>query len=134
MFLTQVFIRVPPKIDPAQTADLVRSRLAKASPSLLQDARLTAIAQGLAEQLASGTSREAAWPGVRKQLDGLGGRWTRVGSVVEAVAELDSLDGKTLLGDQHPDDVGVGVAQGKHPDIGDNAIWIVVLMAERPKK
>jgi uncharacterized protein YkwD len=131
MFVTQVFIRVPPKIDYAQTADFVRARMSAARPSVANDARLTSVAQGLAEQLAAGVSRDAAWPAVRKQLDHAGGTWARVGSVVEAVAELDSLDGKALLGDQHPDDIGVGVAQGKHPEIGDNAIYIVVLMAER---
>ena len=131
MFLTQVFIRVPPKIDYAQTADVVRARVVAARPSALDDPRLTSIAQQLAESLASGTTREAAWPVVRKQIDQLGGTWARVGSVVEAVAELDTLDGKALLGDQKPDDLGVGIAQGKHPEIGDNAIWIVVLMGER---
>jgi hypothetical protein len=57
--------------------------------------------------------------------------YARIGSVVSAVAELDGIDGKSLLGDYKPDDIGVGIAQGDHPDIGDGAIWIVVLMAER---
>ena len=134
MFLTQVFTRVPPRVDLAQTSDLVRARLGAARGAVASDARLTSIAQQLAEALASGVTREAAWPGVRQQLDHLGGTWARVGSVVEAVAELDTLDGKALLGDQQPDDIGVGVAQGRHPEIGENAIWIVVLMAERSTK
>jgi uncharacterized protein YkwD len=131
MFVTQVFIRVPPKVDYAQTAELVRSRVSAARPQVANDVRLTSVAQSLAEQLAAGVSRDAAWPSVRKQLDQYPSVWARVGSVVEAVAELSGVDGKALLGDQKPDDIGVGVAQGNHPDIGANAIYIVVLMAER---
>ena len=78
MFVTQVFTRVPPKVDYAQTAELVRSRVSAARPSVANDVRLTSVAQSLAEKLAAGVTREAAWPGVRKQLDPYGGTWARV--------------------------------------------------------
>jgi len=29
------------------------------------------------------------------------------------------------------DDLGLGLAQGPHPELGDNAIWIVLLYANR---
>jgi len=35
------------------------------------------------------------------------------------------------VGQYHPDDIGVGIAQGTHPEIGEGAVWIVILMAER---
>ena len=46
-------------------------------------------------------------------------------------ADLETLDGSQLLAGTAASDIGIGVAQGKHPDIGDNAIWIVVMFGER---
>jgi uncharacterized protein YkwD len=135
MFLTQVFIRIPPKVEAAQVADTVRQRISKVRP-VVANPKLQSIAQELAEGLVAGKSREALWPGARKKLDAMNTAYARVGSVVSAVAELDSIDGASLVGDYKPDDIGVGVVQGSHPDIGEGAIWIVILMAERlpPKK
>ncbi|MBV8761032.1 MAG: CAP domain-containing protein [Deltaproteobacteria bacterium] len=130
MFVTQVFIRVPPKIDPAQAAELVRSRIEKVR-RIGVSAVLQSTAQQLADGLAAGKSRDTLWPRARKQLDALGNQYARVGSVITAVAELDTVDGKELVGEYLPDDIGVGIAQGTHPEIGENAVWIVVLMAER---
>jgi len=53
--------------------------------------------------------------------------------VITATSELDSLDGKSLLGDSKVDDVGIGIAQGTHAELGENAIWVVILLAERRK-
>ena len=130
MFVTQVFIRVPPKVDPVQAAELVRARIAKVRPVGVSVV-LQATAQQLADGLAAGKSRDSLWPRARKQLDALGSQYQRVGSVITAVAELDTIDGKELVGEYQPDDIGVGIAQGTHPEIGENAVWIVVLMAER---
>ena len=89
--------------------------------------------QQLADALAAGKTREQAWPTVRKQVDGLGNGYARIGSVVTAVADLAAVDAKSLVGDAKPDEIGVGVAQGTHPEIGEGAIWIVVLLAEKKK-
>ena len=94
-------------------------------------AKLTATAQQLADGLAAGKSRDSLWPTARHQLDSLGNLYARVGSVITAVSELDTLDGKQLVGEYHPDDVGIGIAQGTHPEIGEGAIWIVILMADK---
>lgn len=130
MFVTQVFIRVPPKVDPASAAELVRARINEVRPVVV-NAKLASAAQLLADGLAAGKSRDSLWPRVRKQIDSLGAQYARVGSVITAVGELDTVDGKELVGDYKPDDIGIGIAQGTHPDIGENAVWIVVLMAER---
>jgi uncharacterized protein YkwD len=130
MFLTQVFIRIPPKVEVKQAADLVRERINGVRPVVV-NAKLQAIAQELSEGLAAGKTRDSLWPGARKKLDAMNTAYARVGSVVSAVAEMDSIDGKSLVGDYKPDDIGVGIAQGNHPDIGEGAVWIVVLMAER---
>jgi uncharacterized protein YkwD len=130
MFITQVFIRVPPKIDPVRAAQTVVARIDKVHKIGNND-KLSAIAQELADALAKGKTRDEMWPQVKRRVDALGGLFTKVGSVVTAAADLDTVDGKQLLGDYVPDEIGVGIAQGTHPEIGDGAIWIVVLMAER---
>jgi uncharacterized protein YkwD len=130
MFVTQVFIRIPPKVEGAQAAEVVRQRINAVRP-IVVNAKLQSIAQELAEGLAAGKSRDSLWPNARKKLDAGNTLYARVGSVVSAVAELEAIDGASLVGDYKPDDIGVGIAQGNHPDIGEGAIWIVVLMAER---
>ncbi len=130
MFITQVFTRVPPKIERAVAAGLVHRRIDAARPVGVNP-RLAAVAQDLADGLASGKSRDSLWPAAKKNLDNVGTVYARVGSVVSAVADLDSIDGKQLLGDYKADDIGVGIAQGNHPDIGEGAVWIVVLLAEK---
>jgi uncharacterized protein YkwD len=130
MFVTQVFIRVPPKVDPAQAAELVRARIDKVR-QVSVNAKLASVAQQLADGLAAGKPRESLWPTAKKQLDAIGGNYGRVGSVITAVGELDTVDGKELVGEYKPDEIGVGIAQGTHPEIGEGAVWIVVLMAER---
>jgi len=135
LFVTQLFIRIPPKVDPGATAEVVRKRIETVRP-VAANAKLMRVAQQLADGLASGHTRDSLWLTARKQLDALGNEYARVGSVITAVAELDTLDGKQLVGDSRPDDIGIGVAQGTHPDIGEGAIWIVILMAEKldPKR
>jgi hypothetical protein len=130
IFITQVFTRVPPKIDPAKATEQIRSKLVAVKP-MGSDIRLAAIAQQLADQLAQGKTREQAYPTVRKQVDALGNVYAKVGSVITAAAEIESLDGASILGDARPDEVGIAVAQGPHPEIGDKAIWIVVLLAHK---
>jgi hypothetical protein len=51
--------------------------------------------------------------------------------VIRAVADLDRIPGAGLPGRDPVDELGLGIAQGPHPEIGDNAIWIVVLLANR---
>jgi uncharacterized protein YkwD len=130
LFVTQVFIRIPPKIDAARVAAVVEQQLDTVR-AVKRNPKLTATAQQLADGLAAGKSRDSLWPAASHQLDALGNQYARVGSVITAVSELDSLDGKQLVGDYKPDDVGIGIAQGMHPDIGEGAIWIVILMGER---
>jgi uncharacterized protein YkwD len=130
IFITQVFTRVPPKVDAAKAAEIVRAKL-EAAQAVTQAPKLTAIAHEWAAQLASGKTREQTYPTMRRKVDTLGGSYLRVSSVITAASELDSLDGKSLLGESRVDDVGVGIAQGPHPEIGEGAIWIVVLLAQK---
>jgi len=130
IFITQVFTRVPPKVDPAKAAGMVHQKINAAQP-VGSNPKLVGIAQEWAEQLAAGKSREQTYPIMRRKVDTLGGSYLRVSSVITAASELDSIDGKSLLGESRVDDIGVGIAQGNHPEIGEGAIWIVVLLAQK---
>jgi len=130
MFVTQVFTRIPPTIDPARAVATVRDKLA-AARHLLQTTRLGGLAQQLADALAAGSSRDQAYAVIKNQIDSLGKTYQRIGSVITATADLAALDGQGLVGDSIASDVGIGVAQGPHPEIGDNAIWVVILLANR---
>jgi len=130
IFITQVFTRVPPKIDPAQAFETVRKKLQAARP-VVPAPQLRLPAQQFADALATGMSRDAAYDAIRAQLQGLGRRYQRVGSVITATADLDSFDGAGVVAGSAGDEVGIGIAQGPHPDFGDRAIWIVILLASR---
>jgi uncharacterized protein YkwD len=133
MFITQVFMRVPPKIDHGRAVATVRQKFVAARPKLVDVAGLDGLAQQLADGLAAGKSAEVAYQAISGQIGGLGKSYQRVGSVITAVADLDTVDGAGLLAGSAAGEIGLGIAQGPHPQIGDNAIWIVVLLADRRK-
>jgi uncharacterized protein YkwD len=129
MFVTEVFIRIPPTIDPPAARAQIRAKLDGVRRTS-DDAALAGVAQSLADDLAHGTPLDQARATATGKLQPLARRFARVGSVVTAVADLDAVDGAALLGDGHATIVGIGVAQGPHPDLGDKAIWIVLIVAE----
>jgi len=131
MFVTQVFIRVPPPVDLARAVMAVRQKLRYTRP-VQDDPGLDSVAQKLADELARGLDTKDARAHAIMTLDKRASRFRRVGTVITAVADLDALTGEALLGDDKAiTHVGVGVAQGPHPDIGDTAIWVVLLVAEQ---
>lgn len=130
LFLTQVFARFPPKIETVAAAEFVRARIA-AVRAVFVNVRLSEVAQQVAAGLAAGQSRESVWGAAKRRLDAMVNSYARVGSVITAVSDLSALEPRQLIGDYNPDDIGIGIAQGKHPDIGDGAIWVVILAAER---
>jgi hypothetical protein len=130
LFITQVFTRVPPVLDRAQALADVHRKLAAARP-VPAAAGLDRLAQQLADGLAAGKSADVAYQAIADQVNGLARLYQRIGRVITAVADLDRVDGAGLLGGDPVDELGLGVAQGPHPEIGDNAIWIVVLLANR---
>ena len=132
IFVTQVFTRVPPKVDPPKAVEQLRAAVAKVR-SVGMNPKLDAIAQHYAAQLARGVPREQAYAAVKRQVDAAGGGYQAVWSAVTAASDLDSLDGTSILGGAAPDDVGIGVAQGPHPELGERAIWVVILLATKPR-
>src|SRR6185503_10713150 len=117
LYLTELFIRIPPKIDPPAVSELVRSRI-DLKRHVIVDPILASTAQEVAAGLAAGRSHDAMAQVAKQRLDKLGTRYARVSSVITAVADTDSIDGPSLLGDSKPDNIGVGIAQGPHPEIG----------------
>lgn len=131
MFITQVFTRVQPRIDATRVAEVVQHRLSVARPMLTEALILRTLAQQYADGLGAGKSPDQAYTAIKSQVDGLGRLYARVANVITATADVDTLDGNGLLADLAGSDVGIGVAQGPHPELGDSAIWVVVLLATR---
>ena len=130
IFITQVFTRVPPKVDPAKAAETIRQRVAAIRP-VGNNPALVGIAQDLADGLAGGKTRDQAYAPLKRRVDALGNLYSRIGSIITTAADLDTIDGSSILGEAKPDDIGVGIRQGTHPELGEGAIFIVVLLATR---
>jgi hypothetical protein len=54
-----------------------------------------------------------------------------VATVVTAVADPAAFRPDSAVADSSISDFGIGVAQGRHADIGEGAIYIVLLLAKR---
>jgi hypothetical protein len=131
MFVTQLFTRVPPRLDRDAAVAAVRGKLMAARPNVIPAQVLGGLAQQFADGLAAGKPRDEAYDQIKVKLDGLGKAYRRVSTVISATADLDTIDVLSLLGDSTTQDFGIGVAQGTHPDLGEHAIWIIVLFGER---
>jgi uncharacterized protein YkwD len=127
MFVTQVFIRVTPKIDPVAVTEQVRTAITNVK-ALGADKTLDTVARELADALARGEDRKAASARASKSLEKLGGKYAKVGSVITTVADLDALDAKNQVGDTIATHVGIGIAQGTHEELGEGAIFVVLLL------
>jgi len=129
MFVTQLFMRVQPTLDPAAATAAVRKKLATERAVVFAPV-LQGLAQTFASELAAGRSRDQAYAQIKEPVNRLGKTYQRVGQVIAVVGDLDAIDTATLLGGTPGNELGLGIAQGPHGELGDNAIWIVVLAAE----
>lgn len=127
MFVTQVFIRITPTIDPDTVREDLRDEI-DAIRTFSRDADLDRIAGALADELAAGGNAKDASARASKSLERLASRFRRVGSVITTVADLDALDPATLVGDATSTHLGIGIAQGTHEDLGEGAVYIVLLL------
>lgn len=128
LFVTEMFTRVPPPLDPVAAHARVATLLgAGDGPEV--DPALDAIAGEFAAALARGVPRADAKRVVARRLDEVSARYRQAASVVTAVTDLDALVARELLGDMAADKVGIGLAQGPHPELGDGAYWVVLVLA-----
>jgi hypothetical protein len=120
---------VSPKIDPAQALEAVRSKLVAARPELRDAPPLHPIAQQLAESLAAGATTDAAQRVASAQLSKVAADYASVATVITAITDVSTIDAADLLGKARGQLVGIGIAQGPDRELGDNAIWIALLVA-----
>lgn len=130
MYITEVFTYARPTLDPGKAIEQVRERVAAVRP-VGNNPELDAIAQEFADGLAHGKSNDDAYAAIKHRVAALGKQYARIVRVITTAIELDTVKGAAILGDSTPDDVGIGVVQGPHPKLGDNAIFVVALLATR---
>lgn len=134
LYVTQLFVRLLEPIDVQATRARVRAaihdrRQRQGAGAARSDAIVDQSAQALAEALANhGGSLDAEQrkalltPALRhyKELH------TEIGVVAEP---LEIVTGGNVTGAATA--IGVGIAQGTHPELGDNAVYVVVLLATK---
>ncbi len=130
MFVTQVFTRVPPKITASRVRQRVQAKMQAARPNLVHDEALAALAALYARDVARGLGTEDAAQRARAQLGKLAERFSRVTTVVTAVADVDAFEASSVLTEPRTTHYGLGIAQGDHDVLGEGAVYIVVLAAE----
>lgn len=131
IFVTQVFTRVNRRIDESEEAERLHALLSRRR-QIPRAPALERIAQRIAEGLAKGKSRERAWDPVSAEVGALNKTYTKVGSVITAASDVGTLDPAELLSGV-VDELGIGIAQGPHPQLGDGATWVVLLLGEARK-
>jgi uncharacterized protein YkwD len=129
VFVTQVFTRVPPPVDRAQAARSVHAALA-AVRAVGHDPELSALAQRYADDVTGGLAPDQASARASRGLDALAHRYRRVTMALTTVADIVSFDARATLHDRNITHYGLGVAQGWHDTLGENAIYVIVLIAE----
>lgn len=130
LLVTQVFIHVPSVIDPAKVRKQAMKQIRKLKP-MTSSPDLQVIAQKFAAAIARGVSTKDASARASKSLDVNRGGFARVSTLVTTVADIASFNPKGALGGAAVRYMGVGIAQGDHPVMGDGAIYIVVLLGEQ---
>jgi uncharacterized protein YkwD len=130
LLITQLFTRVPGPIDPMRVRQMVRKKIL-ATRKLESDPTLDVVAQEFANDLVNGATTEAASTRAAQRLDKVGNHLKRVATLVTAVTDITSFDPKGALGGERLRWYGLGIAQGTHAVMGEQAIHIVVLLGEQ---
>lgn len=128
LYVTQVFTRIPPPLDRDRDHALVLDRLL--GQRMAQgDATLDRVAGRYAAALAAGTDRKQASAAASAELQSVGGGYRQAASIVTAVSDFAAIDADAIWGTLTANRVGLGLAQGPHPDLGPDTYWIVIIMA-----
>jgi uncharacterized protein YkwD len=129
MFVTELFIRIPPPVDATAGRNEISARLKKTAKRLLPSDLLGGIAQREAEELAGGGDTGAVGARVVQALQGAENDFVTVKTMVAALARFSDFDAAPAGADKVLTHFGVGVAQGNHPRLGPNTIYVVVVLA-----
>ena len=136
LYVTQLFFRVPPRIPLAQAhqqavAALVAARRTANVAELRADVELEDIAQDLASDLARGENKDVAARRADQRTEKLASRYSSIITVVVVVGDPNTFTDDSVL-DARSRHYGLGLAQGNHPELGQDAFYVVVLLA-RPR-
>ncbi len=98
------------------------------------DTALEIVARKFAAELATGAKADDVWPAMQSQLSEVDRKYVRFRYSVTKLSTLDALPRdrmvEKLLNGQTADDIGVAVRQAPHPEIGNGAIWVVVVYGD----
>jgi len=130
LFVTQVFIRLPPPIDYRQARQQVAD-IVKRVRVIDEDRELSLIAQELAAEVAGGQSPADASKRAGAHLAPLRLPYSKVTSQVTTVADVAAFAPDSTLTDRSLIAYGLGLAQGDHEVMGEHAITIVLLFGHR---
>jgi len=131
LFITQVFTFKGGKVDPVAAVAQVRKAISGVSMAS-EDPQLSRLAQHQADEVASGVTPadSTKHTSARANAEGLPGRYSRVSTAVIPVPKVSAFQPNKIF-DAKITNYGVGIAQGPNPTLGDNAIYIVLLIAVR---
>jgi len=130
LFVTQLFIHVTPRIERDEVKKALHAKI-RAVRHLVHDDALGALAQRYADDVAGGLSTKDASKRATRGAELLASRYSRATTVVVAVGSVDAFSAKSALVDPAMTDYGLGVAQGPHEELGEQAIYVVLILAKR---
>lgn len=131
---TEVFIQIPRRVDPGTSArELVRKvnqrRQARGAEPVAFDEGLSRMAQQTVNRfLQQGLPQADAVGALNRELEPYGLAYRRVAVLFAATTSIDETAAMEPLLDPSVRVLGVGVAQGDHPEIGHTALVTIVVM------
>jgi len=130
LFVTQLFVYFTPRIAPAEAKKALHRKV-KAVRKLVHDDALGVLAQRYADDVAGGLSAKEASKRATRKSEKLAHRFSRATTVSTAVGSVDAFDAESALVDKVMTHYGMGVAQGPHAELGERAIYVVLILAKR---
>jgi uncharacterized protein YkwD len=127
LFVTQVFTRVPPRVSTSDALRQLHARMVQRKVG--EDRDLSGLAQEYADALMTSEPAAEVSARVSKKLDGFAPRYRKVTTSVIAIADVEAFDAQQHIGDPAVSHYGMGLARGAHAELGDNALFIVLLLA-----
>jgi uncharacterized protein YkwD len=130
LYVTELFTRVVSPVDLLQARTLVQRALddqrARARmASLPTDKTLEGIAQAFAANLAK-TAGEAKAPSLERATR----KYSSVTTEIVVVADADRVTSERLV--RHSASaIGIGIAQGRHSQLGENSLYVVIIIGHR---
>lgn len=130
LFVTQLFIRLPPPIDYRQVRQQVADMVRRVRV-LDEDRELSLVAQELAEGVAGGQTPTDASRTAGQRLGVLRLPYGKVTTQITTVADVTAFEADPSLKSRSLVAYGLGVAQGDHEVMGEHAITVVLLFGHR---